>query len=432
MKIGIISPARSKVRTHYSSNARLAKFLAENKNVPSFFHPSLALLTVAALTPDDIELTVIDERVDSLNLEEDFDAVGITMMTAQARRGYEVADHFRGRGVHVVLGGVHPTALPEEAAQHCDTVIAGEAERTWPRFMDDLRNGRPEKLYQDQGVDLGASPVPRYDLVDTSVFPLLPIQTTRGCPYGCDFCSVTTVFGPEFRVKTVGQVLKEIEAIKRVTKTNRFVFNDDNTFVVRKKAYELLEAIKPLRARYFAQTDISAAKDEKLLALLAESGCTTLFIGFESLVPENLAAIQRNKFKLKHLDVYEESCKRIQARGIQVLGAFVVGFDHDTRDSLMVLRDFILENHIWAQIHILTPFPATGVRRRLIEEGRLPASDANWDLYTCFDSTFEPARITKHELEDTLLEIYEEIYSETAHRRRMRHMVDQKKLTWKR
>lgn len=427
MKIGLIAPARNKVRTYHSNNARLRTFFAENKHVPGFFHPNLALITVAALTPGDVELSVIDERVDILDLDEDFDAVGISMMTAQARRGYEVADHFRNRGIHVVLGGIHPTVLPQEAAAHCDTVIVGEAEQTWPRFISDLREGRPEKLYQDQGIDLRTSPVPRYDLVDTSVFPMMPIQTTRGCPYDCDFCSVTSVFGPKVRFKAVDQVIQEIEAIKRTAKTNRFVFNDDNTFVVRKKAYELLEAIKPLRAKYFAQTDVSVADDEKLLNLLAESGCTTLFIGFESLVPENLAGIQRSKWKLKHLEGYRESCKRIQAHGIQVLGAFVVGFDHDTQDTLMVLRDFILENHLWAQIHLLTPFPATGVRTRLVEEGRLAATDANWDLYTCFDCTFEPARITKRELEETLVEIYEAVYSETAHGQRMRYMVDQKK-----
>jgi len=431
MRIGLIAPSRNKVETYYSSSPRLRRFFAENKHVPDFFHPNLALLTLAALTPEEMEVTLIDERVDTLTFEEDFEVVGITMMTAQAPRGYEIADRFRERGVYVVLGGIHPTVLPKEARTHCYTLIAGEAENTWPQFLEDLKHGSPKKLYKDYSVDLSKSPIPRYELVDTSVFNLLPIQTTRGCPYDCSFCSVTTVFGPRYRVKGVEQIVRELETLQSIAGTRRFVFNDDNTFVNKKRAYEILEAIKPLKVKYFVQTDISIAEDERLLKLLQESGCKTVFIGFESLVPENLAAIQHSGWKLKRLDSYSESCKKIQSYGIQILGSFVVGLDHDTKDSLFLMRDFVLANNIWAQFLFLTPFPGTRLRDDLINEGRLSPSDTNWDLYTCFDAVFEPKGMTMQELENIVLEIYESVYTDAANRQRMRHMVDQIKRSTK-
>ena len=427
MKIGLISPYPIKANTYYSNNPRLRRFFAENTNVPDFFHPNLALLTIAALTPEDIEVELIDERVDTLNYDTDFDIVGISMITAQALRGYEIAKQFRARGVYTVLGGIHPTVVPEEAKAYCDTLIVGEAENTWPQFLEDFKHGSPKKLYQDHSIDMSKSPIPRYDLVDTKQFHLLPIQATRGCPYDCNFCSVTTVFGPRYRVKSTEQIIKEIEAVQRVAKNRRCVFNDDNTFVNRERSYEILEAIKPLKVKYFAQTDVSIAEDEKLLQLLQESGCKTVFIGFESLVPENLRDIQKSGWKLGHLKKYSESCEKIQSYGIQVLGSFVVGFDHDTRDNLLGLRDFVLENHIWAQFLYLTPFPGTRVRQELMEQGRLSPSDMNWGLYTCFDAVFKPVRITIQELEDTVQEMYESVYTDTAHRKRMRHMIDQMK-----
>lgn len=424
MNVGLIAPSRYQQTTYYSDNAGLREFFAENRNVPGFFHANLALLTLAGLTPEDIGVEIVDERIDSLTFEEDFDLVGITMMTAQARRGYEIADEYRRRGKHVVLGGIHATVCPEEASAHADTLIVGEAERTWPRFLEDFTGGRAGRIYHDHGVDLSFSPVPRYDLVDTSKFHILPVQSTRGCPYDCNFCSVTTVFGPKFRMKSTAQIIRELEAVRGVSRTRRCIFNDDNMFLMRRRTSEVLEAMKPLRMKYFAQTDVSIAEDPRLLDLLRESGCVTVFIGFENLVPENLALIQKSKKKQKQAETYSESCRKIQAHGIQVLGSFVVGLDHDTRDSLLRLRDFILENRIWAQFLFLTPFPGTRSRAELIEQGRLSADHTDWDLYTCYDAIFEPARMKREELEETILEVYESVYSDTAHRQRMRHMVD--------
>jgi radical SAM superfamily enzyme YgiQ (UPF0313 family) len=424
MKIGLISPFQSKTNTYYSNNPALRRFFVENKNVPVFFHPNLSLLTLASLTPETYEVQLIDERVDTLTYKEDFDIVGISMITAQALRGYEIAEQYKKHGVYIVLGGIHPTACPEEASNYCDTLIVGEAENTWPQFLSDFVRGTPKKIYREQSVDLSRSPIPRYDLVDTSKFHLFPIQTTRGCPYDCSFCSVTKVFGPQYRIKSTPQIIDELKALQHFAKNRRCVFNDDNMFVNKERMYEILKAMEPLGLKYFAQTDISVAEDDKLLKLLQESGCRMLFIGFESLVPENLASIQKSGWKLKHLETYGESCEKIQSHGIQVFGSFMVGFDHDTRDSLLKLRDFVLQNHILAQFLFLTPFPGTRVREELINQGRLSPSNTNWSLYTCFDAIYEPARMSTRELEETVLEIYESVYSDTIHKQRVRHMVD--------
>jgi len=217
MNIGLIYPSRSKAHTYASSIPRLRHFFEHNPYVPAFYHPSLPLLTVAGLTPDEHGVTLIDERVSDIDFSADFDIVGITMMTAQARRGYEIADRFRERDVHVVLGGIHPTLETDEARRHADTLIIGEAENTWPQFLSDFSAGSARREYSERSVDITRSPVPRYDLIDTDAFYLYPVQTTRGCPFDCCFCSVKAVFGPRYRVKDTAQVLRELEAVCAVS-----------------------------------------------------------------------------------------------------------------------------------------------------------------------------------------------------------------------
>jgi len=195
-------------------------------------------------------------------------------------------------------------------------------------------------------------------------------------------------------------------------------------FVNKKKSYMLLEALTPLRIRYFTESDVAIAEDEKLLGLMKKSGCVTVFIGFESLVPENLASLQSSKWKFKRLKMYTEACEKIQSYGIQVLGAFILGFDYDTNDVFQNLIDFTLENNIMGQYHFLTPFPGTRIRDDLIREGMLRANDNQWDRYSCFDVIFSPKRMAKEELEAGLLEVYQTVYSKEVHLNRSRHMIE--------
>lgn len=425
MKIGLIYPSRSHTHSYKSANSRLQELFDTNPYIPSFFLPSLSLLTIASCTPRDFEIRIIDERVDCIDFEEPFDIAGISIMTEQARRGYEIAQKFKQKGVFTVMGGIHASILPEEALNYCHSVVVGEGEDLWPRFLQDFIKGDVKRIYYKKApTNLEQSPIPRYDLVDTELFNLIPVQTTRGCPHDCSFCTVTEVFGPKFRSKTVDQVIREIESIKRTSKNRRIIFNDDNMFINREKTYELLESLIPLKIRYFAESDISFAEDEKLLSLAQQSGCVTVFIGLESLIPENLASLQSTKWKFKRLKRYSDACRKIQSYGIQVLGSFIVGFDHDDIDVFQRLIDFTLKNNIPGQYHFLTPFPGTRIRDNLIKEGRLPADDSRWDLYSCFDAVFPPKKMSKTELEEGLLEIYKAVYSQRAHLNRSRHMID--------
>jgi len=425
MKIGLIYPSRSRKRTYSSSYPPLQAFFDTNGYVPSFYLPSLSLLTIAACTPPDEEIKLIDERVSPIDFDEPFDIVGISILTEQARRGYEIARRFKERGVFTVLGGIHASVLPEEAKRYCDAVVIGEGETTWPDLLKDFSTRTTKAFYRNSApVDLARSPVPRYDLIDVHAYPFIPLQTTRGCPLDCSFCTVTKVYGSKYRNKTTDQIMRELEAMLKISINRKIVFNDDNMFLNRAKSYEFLRAIKPLKIKYFAESDISIANDERLLDLLWASGCVTVFIGFESLVPENLDAIQRNQWKRHYLERYAEACEKIHARGIQVIGAFIFGFDHDTRDVFRNTIKFVLDNNILGQFHLMTPFPGTRTRDILIQEKRLPENDDRWDVYSCFDAVYSPKMMTKEELESGLLDAYQTIYSRDAYLRRSRHMIE--------
>lgn len=390
-----------------------------------FFLPSLSLLTIAACTPPEIEIRLIDERITPIDFDEQADLVGISIMTEQALRGYEIAREFKRRGVMTVMGGIHASVLPEEAASHCDCVVIGEGETLWPKLLDDFRKGSFKRFYSnEEQVDILKSPIPRYDLLSSGTYNVIPTQTTRGCPLDCSFCTATKVYGPRFRCKTVKQVIAEVEAIQQISKSQRIVFNDDNMFVDRKKSYQLLSALIPLKIKYFTESDVSIAEDEKLLDLMQRSGCVTVFIGFESLVPENLTSLHHSQWKFKRLARYSEACRKIQSRGIQVLGAFIVGFDHDDKNVFQQLIDFTLENKILGQFHFLTPFPGTRLRASLINEKRLKPDHSQWDTYSCFDVVFDPLKMSRADLEAGLLRVYQAVYGREAHLERSRSMID--------
>ena len=425
MKIGLIYPSRSRKKTYSCAYPPLQGFFETNPYVPSFILPSLSLLTIASCTPSKEHVRLIDERISPIDFDEPFDIVGISIMTEQARRGYEIAEEFRKRGIFTVIGGIHASVLPRETKRHCDAVIIGEGESSWPELLRDFGQGTPRAFYRaSDPLDLRTSPVPRYELVDINAYPFLPLQTTRGCPLDCSFCSATKVFGRSFRTKSIRQIVGEIEALLRVSRNRKVVFNDDNMFMNRKESYELLKAIIPLRIKYFVEADVSIAEDERLLDLMAKSGCVTVFIGFESLISDNLDAIQRTKWKRRRLERYAEACAKIQAKGIQVLGAFILGFDHDDAGVFRRTADFVLENNILAQFHVLTPFPGTRIRDELVAEGRLLRGDDRWDLYSCFDVVFSPKLLSKSELEEGLLDVYSSVYTKNAYTKRSRHMVE--------
>lgn len=369
------------------------------------------LLVIAALTPSDIEIELIDEDIEDIDFQRDYDLVGITAVTQQATRAYEIARKFRERKVKVVLGGIHTTVLPDEARLHADSIVVGEAENLWPTLLDDFRQNRLRPLYTSrQEVDLKHSPLPRYDLLRDKPAKIVWVQGTRGCPHDCAFCCASKVYGVKHRHKTVDQVIAEIKEVRRIKKHALIGFADDNLLCDKHYSRELLEKVAGLGIRWIGQTDISVARDTSLLRLAKRSGCVALLIGFESIVPDNLKGLDSTDWKLKQLANYAEYIKSIQNCGIGIIGLFITGLDYDDNSIFDRLADFIIDNHLLgAQITALTPFPHTRVREDLLREGRV--LNTPWDNYTFYDVNIKPKGMTPEELEQGILHTFNRIYS---------------------
>ncbi|MGA1839987.1 MAG: B12-binding domain-containing radical SAM protein [bacterium] len=421
MKIGLISPKAN----FLSRNSEFQEFWSKSKHTEVFRQRwsgiGSGLLVVAGLTPQSFEVEVIDENLEEVDFSRKYDLVGITAMTNQALRAYKISDNFRNRGIKVVIGGIHSTVLPEEAMQHADSVVVGGAEYLWPELLADFQDNKLKPVYKsEKPVDLKDSPLPRYDLLKSKSYRIIWIQTTRGCPHDCEFCAATSVFGRKYRHKSIEQIINEIRFIKKLFGKTFIGFGDDNFLVDKKFCQSLLERIVPLKIRWFAETDISIARDDKLLHLLRKSGCFFLFIGFETISEEGLKTINRNGWKFRQLKYYSSFIKKIQSYGIGVMGAFIIGLDSDDASIFTKISNFIIENNLYdAQISVLTPLPGTRLRARLEKEGRLLRT--NWENFSVFDVNFIHPKLTKHELEKGLCEIYKNINSKEVYLKRMRY-----------
>lgn len=414
MRIGLI--AMSGVRVQNAElleiGLTLPGFVERSEVIASL--PSLGLLTLAALTPDDIELSY--HEVD--NLERDrvpdlgFDLVAISTMTAQALDAYALADEFRAAGISVVIGGLHATCVPEECQQHADTVVVGEGEPAWPTLIEDFRDGKLKPRYDSDGLyDFNSAPVPRYDLLDIDKYNRLTVQTTRGCPHKCDFCASSIMLTPGYKVKPTHKVIEEIRAIKSIWKKPFIELADDNSFMSRGKAYELLEAMIPEELCWFTECDVSIATDPKLLGLMARAGCKQVLIGLESPNETGLDGIETNtNWKLAQFPKYEEAVRTIQSHGITVIGCFVLGLDGQTPAAFDAVYDFAKRTNLYdVQVTLQTPFPGTPLYKRLESAGRLTHA-GQWNRCTLFDLNYEPIGMTREQLETGFRDLVARIY----------------------
>ncbi|MGA2619337.1 MAG: radical SAM protein [Thermoguttaceae bacterium] len=406
----------------------LPQFLARGHVVASL--PSLSLLTLAALTPDDVGVEYVEiPHIADLNTRRlpDFDAVAISSYSAQIGEAYVLADHLRARGTKVILGGPHVTALPQEALQHANAVVLGEAEPLWPRVIEDLGRGRLERIYRVAAgplYDLRQSPVPQFHLLDPENYNRITIQTSRGCPHRCEFCAGSRLFGPGYRQKTVHQVLGEIRAVSEIWDRPFLEFADDNLFVDRRWGRELLQRLRPLGVRWFAETDISIADAPDLLQALRPAGCYQLLIGLESLSHDNLAAIESTGWKAGRLDRYVHAVHAIQDAGVTVNTCFIVGLDHDTPAVFDDIRRFVHEAQpLEIQVTVLTPFPGTPLFERLRHEGRLDEPPF-WHKCTLFDVNYRPSGMSRDELRRGLYDLFRDLYNDEAFARRRRQYLD--------
>lgn len=433
-KVGLV--AIGGVRVHNEKLAAhgvsLPGFLERGKVIASL--PSLALLTLAAVTPDDVEvdLTYLEiNDVDETGLAQianaDFDAVAISTYTAKVHVAYAVADRFREKGTTVFFGGLHAKLVgPEEALQHVDSVAVGEGEPLWPRMLRDWKAGRLQKVYREERpgtYDISQTPAPRFDLLDLTRYNRITVQTSRGCPHDCEFCAASKVFGP-YRVKPVEQVIRDLQAVKSQWEFPFIEFADDNTFVKRGWSRELLDAMKPLGMRWFTETDISIADDPDALEALYGSGCRQVLVGLESVDGAGLDGIDARGWKRKQLDGYRAAIDRIQRSGVTVNGTFIIGLDADTPDTFERVVEFVRSSNLCeVQITVLTPFPGTRLYDRLKAEGRL-LQDTFWEQCTLFDVTYRPKNMTVEQLEDGLLWMFDQLYCEKETLRRKRVYMD--------
>ena len=340
--------------------------------------PNLALPILAALSPADVEISFTDDLLTPIDVEKglkEVDLVGITVLSKTAFRAYKIADAYRKKGIPVVLGGIHPTALPEEAKEHADSVVLGEAEEVWPHLIEDARMGNLKPFYRQEGyTDLSKIPIPRREILPKRGYlPLDVVQVTRGCPFRCEFCTVQKFFGEAYRFRPISDVVDEVRRLPH----RWMMFNDDNIIGNPSYSVELLKALVPLKKKWFSQASLSGLKKIENVEWLAKSGCTSLLIGFESLSKKNLMRSQ--KFQNDPAE-YREIIESLHRHGIAICGSFIFGFDEDDPSVFEETVSFAIQTKLFLAIFmILTPYPGTTFYDRVKNEGRL-VQDQWWLL----------------------------------------------------
>jgi len=396
----------------------LPGFVERSKVIASL--PSLGLLTLAAHTPNNWE--IIYKELDNYSETEITELVNkqpniiaFSSLTARINETYSLAKSFRKHGIKVVIGGLHVSALPNEAMKYADSVIQGEGEIIWGKLLSDYENKELKSLYSslsnpEYTYHFNSPKIPKYELLDISKYNRLTIQTTRGCPLHCSFCAASRTIS-SYKKKPIAQIGRELDKIHKVWKRPFIELADDNTFIDKVWSKELLKLFGKYKMKWFTETDISVAYDDELLELLAQSNCAQVLIGFETSNAKGLNGIDRNNWKYKQFDNYMNAIDKIQSYGISVNGCFILGFDTDTKETFKETELFIRESNLSeVQITLLTPFPGTDLYAQLKQENRL-LSENYWDKCTLFDVNFKPKNFTVEELENNFQELMTNIYS---------------------
>ncbi|MDD2597649.1 MAG: radical SAM protein [Kiritimatiellae bacterium] len=410
----------------------LPGFVERSKTIASL--PSLGLLTLAGMTPTRHRIQYIEVPDEKLltELPSNLDLAAISSYSAQIDEAYALAERFKAIGVLTVIGGPHVTALPEEAAQHCDAVVIGEGEPSWLQVLEDAERGTLQQFYRQDSdqYDLANAPMPAFEMLDISKYNRLTVQTSRGCPHHCEFCAGSVLLTEKYKQKPTAKVVAEIDKILTIWPHPFIEFADDNSFVNHAYWKELLPQLKERKIKWFTETDISVADDAELLDLMRESGCAQVLIGLESPVAEGLQGVELyNNWKLKKFPQYRQAICAIQSRGITVNGCFAIGLDGHTTDIFDQVFAFVKDSELYeVQITLLTPFPGTPLYARLEREGRL-IEPHNWKKRTLFDLTFQPAEMSITELHNGFRKLAVDLYSqEITSARRQRYKRAMKEL----
>lgn len=393
----LINPKR-KYRYHYDFK-ELCDIMGKKTSVLP-----LALPTVAALTPDHYTITIMDEEMYPIRFEPLPDLVGLTALGSNIKRAYAIADRFRSLGVTVVMGGPQVSFNVEDALQHADAVVIGEAEGIWEECLRDFENRQLKSTYQRSDFyEFKTQPIPRWDLVETGKIMALGVQASRGCPFSCEFCLVRNMVGRRHRYRDIGNLIQELESLPK----KQITFTDDNLTADKEYARELMRRLKPLKISWMCQSSLEICEDDELLDAMSEAGCTQILLGIESLNPESLK--ETGKFQ-NRVERYERGIRRIHSHGIHVIGSFIIGFDSDRLDAFDRIYDFTMRNSIsLIMLNVLTAYPGTNLYARMLREGRICCIDP--DLLNGIYPTMRFNHMSQQEVFAKYFETLEKMFS---------------------
>ena len=363
----------------------------------------LQIGVLAGLTPARHEITFFDDRMEVTPFDNPTDLVAITVETYTAKRAYEIAAEYRLRGIPVLMGGMHPTLIPAECLEHADAILLGDAETVWEKLLADAEAGRLRRIYRAPPGIAHPGVLPRRDLfAGKGYLPMMLMQFSRGCRFRCNFCTTARYFDSRHFVRRVDEVVREIAAQQR----KLVFFVDDNLCANHRAAKELFRALIPLRIRWVSQSSLDMLRDAELMDLMIRSGCLGHVIGFESITPQNLTEMDKGH-NLHAFDGYRSQVRSLRDYGLQTWASFVLGYDHETRDSVRRTLDFALESRFtFAAFNMLTPYPGTPLYDTLRKEGRL-LYEGKWWLHPDYRfnyAPYQPARLSAEELTEACFE----------------------------
>jgi len=382
------------------------------QNIWRLVTPGVLVLSKLAEETGIYDVQLVDEEFQKLDLTQKYDLVAMYTVTPNANRAYELAEYYKMQGTYVVFGGVHATVCPNEAGKYADTILIGEAEHIWPMFLKDFQMNVAGKIYsQPLGeVDINSSPVPSFHLLPVNARKLIPIQTARGCPHGCKFCNLRSLYGKQYRAKKIESIEKEIEVVKQINPHAVIYFTDDNLFCNRAHAETLMQKVSEYNLTWYANTDISFGSDLEKIKMAYKCGCRQVLIGFESVNPANLKGLDESSFKSQSFSYYKEYIKNIQSCGIGVVGSFILGLDEDDEDVFDKTIEFILDTKLYgASVTLNTPYPGTMSFEAMNYENRILTY--NWNRYTIFNPVIIPKKMTVEQLNEGYLRVLRTINS---------------------
>ncbi len=394
----------------------------------------LNLPSIAAVTPPEVEVRIVDEAFEKIDFEEKADLVGITAQTPVAPRAYQIAKEFRRRGIPVVMGGVHASMLPQEALEQVDAVVVGEAEGIWPQLIEDVKKGQLRRMYSGSDFfDPSNLPLPRRELLNEKFyFPLKLLETTRGCPHHCDFCGVSKFFGFRYRNRPVSEIERELKTLfaegpvmNSISKNILSLLSKDLPYFLKRRllyiidsnvagdrrfCLELLSLLKQFDLLWYGHAPVSIAFDQELLKGFAQSGCIAVNIGFESFSTRNLKAMGKG---FNQPVRYAEAVRRIHDQGVGIMGTFIVGLDDDDPGVFQRIIDFSVDSKLdWALTFIMAPYPGTESYLRLEEEGRILSRD--WEKYDSLHVVYQPLGMSVEELEKGMRRAWKDVFSTSS------------------